>query len=375
MSHEIIAGVDTMALAERAWHGFGTVIGRTLSYREALQLAGLDWTVKLAPLTARTHIADTDVADHRATYRSDTGHLFGVVGADWYPHQPADVVDLARLTIDAAPDDTHIETVGSLRGGRIVFVTLALPGEVTIAADTHVPRLVWVTAMDGSLATRAVTTMVRVVCANTMRASFRDARTTWAARHTSSLDGRAADARQALQLAWTVADSFQAEVEALTTQHITDRQADTVLTGLWPDRPDATARAREHASRRRATITRLYRHDPRVAGWHGTAYGLIQAVSTWELWEAPRRTNRGERALVDWSAPRNPDREWFFLLCHPVSSDVRTVRFPRCAIADTRVKPLPIVSDLDPMRNRRDRLSLSREDGAIHKLVLQCSKE
>lgn len=297
MGSEIIAGVDTMALAEQAWHGYGTVVGRALTYAEALQTAGLDWTARLAPLAALTPTGVTEVETHRATYRSDTGTLLGVVGADYQPHQPAELLELARLTVDAAPDDAHVEVLGSLRGSRVIFITIALPDTISIAGDVHVPRLVWATSMDGTLATRAVATVIRAVCMNTLRASFRNARTSWAARHTSSLAGRAADARHALELVWKVSDTFRAEVEALTRQMITDHQADQVLAGLWPDDPDATPRARDSASRRRAEVRRLYQHDPRV-GWHGTAYGLVQAVSTWELWDAPRRGDRGEQVLT-----------------------------------------------------------------------------
>jgi phage/plasmid-like protein (TIGR03299 family) len=298
MSSEIMPGIDTMALAEGAWHGYGTVVGHTMTYAEALSAAGLDWTAQLAPVTALTSDGVSEVDTHRASYRSDTGAVLGVVGADYSPHQPAELLELARLTVDAAPTDAQVEVLGSLRGGRIVFITIALPDEVNIAGDIHVPRLVWATSMDGTLATRAVATFVRAVCMNTIRASFRDARTSWAARHTSSLTGRTADARSALQLVWNVSDSFRHEVEGLTTQTITDHHVGQVLTSLWPDDPAATVRARDNASRRRNHIRRIYQHDPRVAGWHGTAYGLVQAVSTWELWEAPRRGDRGEQILT-----------------------------------------------------------------------------
>lgn len=296
MSHEIVAGVDTMVLAEQAWHGLGTVIGRTVAYAEALSLAGLDWTVELAPITTLTRDGIVEVPSHRASVRADTGAVLGVVGADYCPHQPAEVLDLARLTIDAAPDDNHLETLGSLRGNRVMFATIALPGEISVAGDVHLPRLVWATSFDGTLATRAVVTMVRVVCANTLRASFAAARTCWSARHTASLSGRVADARAALQLVTQVSASFQAEVEALTTRPLTDRDVETVLGRLFPDQPDATIRARSNAADRRTQVRHLYRHDPRV-GWHGTGYGLVQAVSTWELWHSPRRGQRGEQAV------------------------------------------------------------------------------
>lgn len=298
MSSEIVPGLDSTALAERAWHGYGTVVGSNMSYAEALAIADLDWSVRLAPITTITPNGVVEVDTHRATYRSDTGAVLGVVGADYQPHQPAELLELARLTIDAATTDAHVEVVGSLRAGRIVFLTIALPDDIDIAGDVHLPRLVWVTSMDGTMATRAVSTYVRAVCANTIRASFRNARTSWAARHTSSLTGRAADARSALQLMFATAETFRAEVEALTRQIVTTRQVEQVLAGIWPDRPDATTRTRAGAARRRDAVSAMYRNDPRVAGWHGTAYGLVQAASTWEQWNAPRRGDRGEQVLT-----------------------------------------------------------------------------
>ena len=191
-SSEIVPGLDTMALAAKAWHGYGTVVGRNLTYADAMRTAGLDWTADMAPITAITPGGVVEVDTHRATYRSDTGDVLGMVGADYHPHQPAELLELAPITLDASPDDAHIEVIGSLRGGPTMFITIALPDDIDIAGDVHMPRLVWVTSMDGTIAARAVSTYVRAVCANTIRASFRHARTSWAARHTSRLDGRAA---------------------------------------------------------------------------------------------------------------------------------------------------------------------------------------
>ena len=298
MSSQIVPGFDTMALAERAWHGYGTVVGHNMTYAEAMATARLDWTVRLAPITTITPNGVVEVHTHRATYRSDTGNVLGIVGADYHPHQPAELLELARITLDAAHTDAHVEVVGSLRAGRTVFMTIALPDDIDIAGDVHMPRLVWVTSMDGTIATRAVSTYVRAVCANTIRASFHNARTSWAARHTSNLNGRAADAREALELMFRTAETFRAEVEALTSQTITDHHVEQVLAGIWRDRPDATDRIRAGAARKRDAVRSVYRNDDRVTGWRGTAYGLVQAASTWEQWEAPRRGERGEQVLA-----------------------------------------------------------------------------
>ena len=34
-------------------------------------------------------------------------------------------------------------------------------------------------------------------------------------------------------------------------------------------------------ARKRAELTRLWRHDERVAPWAGTAWGVVSAVNTW----------------------------------------------------------------------------------------------
>ena len=75
MSSEIVPGVDTTALAAKAWHSYGTVVGRNMTYAEALTTAGLDWTAAMAPLTAITARGVVEVDTHRATYRSDTGDV------------------------------------------------------------------------------------------------------------------------------------------------------------------------------------------------------------------------------------------------------------------------------------------------------------
>ena len=46
--------------------------------------------------------------------------------------------------------------------------------------------------------------------------------------------------------------------------------------------PGVTSRARTLANNKREKLITLYKHDPRVAPWAGTAHGVIQAVNTYE---------------------------------------------------------------------------------------------
>ena len=253
----------------------------------------------MAPLTAITPNGVAEVDTHRATYRSDTGGMLGVVGADYQPHQPAELLELARLTLDAGADDGHVEVLGSLRGGRTVFATIALPGDVTIGGDVHVPRLVWVTSMDGTH----------------RHPRRRHVRAGGVHEHDPGqlppgphqlgrpphLQPRRPHRRRPPRPAAGV-EGRQTR-SAPRSKPSPPRRSPTARSArssraMWPDDPAATARTRDSASRRRAAIRRMYQSDPRVAGWHGTAYGLVQAVSTWELWDAPRRGQRGEQVLA-----------------------------------------------------------------------------
>ena len=52
------------------------------------------------------------------------------------------------------------------------------------------------------------------------------------------------------------AETFRAELEALTRQTITDHHVEQILAGIWPDNPDATDRIRASAARRTASTRR-----------------------------------------------------------------------------------------------------------------------
>ena len=60
-----------------------------------------------------------------------------------------------------------------------------------------------------------------------------------------------------------------------------------------------TGRARTLADKKRDTLQRLYWHDLRVNPWAGTAYGVVQAVNTYEHYEGVvRGTSRPERNML-----------------------------------------------------------------------------
>ncbi len=98
----------------------------------------------------------------------------------------------------------------------------------------------------------------------------------------------------------TLADEFAAEVQQLCATPVSPGQWQAFLDQHVPrqdrnTRRPLNGRALTLAQRRRETLEQLYRHDPRVAPWAGTAHGVLQAVNTYDHHQAAVRGDRSER--------------------------------------------------------------------------------
>lgn len=154
------------------WHGLGTVLDSPPTVADALRIAGLDWTVRTAPLHARLPSPEGGMFDSlvasRAVVRDDTHEVLGVVGAGFEPLQ--NVQALAWFDPWLESGLVSLETAGSLRGGRIVWALARIVSDpIVVQGDDTVNKYVLIAhGHDGSLAVRAGLTPIRVVCRNTL---------------------------------------------------------------------------------------------------------------------------------------------------------------------------------------------------------------
>ena len=288
MSHEITRD-DQLVSRTTPWHGLGIVTDRQLTTAEALELSGLGgWNVEKVPLEIDFEGTRIVVPNHYATVRTDTGKVLGVVGEDYQPLQNEALFEFADRLLDSG--DAMVETAGSLRSNRVVFVTVEVKRPVQIADVDFKPYLVLAHSHDGTLATKALVTPTVVVCANTLRLAQRDARYEYAVKHTYGQIRRLDDARQALGITFEYLDGFEAEIARLVDTDFTDRQFNELVTQLVPD--SETVRGQTNAKNRREELHKVWVSDPAAAPWRGTAWGALNAVNTWETWMKPVRKSR-----------------------------------------------------------------------------------
>jgi phage/plasmid-like protein (TIGR03299 family) len=212
------AAVETMfSVNEVPWHGLGTILDSPPTPADAIRVAGLDWEVRLKPLYAHPDKEDAFVwAEPKkvqafATTRATDGKVLGIVGPHYTVVQNAEAFSFFQPFIDSGT--CKLETAGSLRGGRRIWVLARIEEDPTeILKGDEIRRYALMSnSHDGTLAVRVGFTGVRAVCENTL---------TWAhsegkilrIRHSKNVH----DALDAVQGIMDVANSqFAATVEQM----------------------------------------------------------------------------------------------------------------------------------------------------------------
>jgi phage/plasmid-like protein (TIGR03299 family) len=289
MSHEltITNGVAEMAYAgETPWHGLGQSVARGSSLETWAKAGGMQWQIESSPVQYQANFkglkTTIKMPDQKVLYRSDSLAALGVVGSKFNVVQPAQVLEFFRNLTEK--QGFQIETVGTLFGGRR-FWALAHIGEgcEIVPGDKIGGYLLLCTGADGTLATTARFTTVRVVCNNTLSMAQSEAggvRTT----HRSVFDPTHTQAR--LGLAHEEFDAFKANMKRLADKNVSLARAERLAFDLLkPANIDVSnLKSIEKVSDSRAfrSVLALFEgggQGSTLDGVTGTAWGFVNAVT------------------------------------------------------------------------------------------------
>ena len=137
----------------------------------------------------------------------------------------------------------ELETAGVLKGGR-KFWALAKTGHSTALKGNDVVNgyLLLATSCDGSLATIAMPTTVRVVCNNTLSIAVNNSENAVKLSHRSVFDADAV--KQRLGVAVSHWDQFMYEMKVLSERKVSTKEAnayfETLLTQTTPQSTEST---------------------------------------------------------------------------------------------------------------------------------------
>jgi len=311
MAHELETqnGVASFAsFREPAWHGLGTVFTEEKNTAEMLVAANLNnWNVRLEEL----EIPSTLTSDKNYSYVVRTNptdktqtDVLGIVGERYVPLQNEELFAFGDNILDGGG---RWETAGSIRGGRVVFGSLALERETILdpsgVADKVKTYLLINTSHDGSIAIQASITPVRVVCANTLNLALGSKRgknaikQSFKIRHTQSAEGKIAIAREALGLANKYMDEFDKLAHAMIQKEITAQQFNEIILAAYPKPDKDTKGAIKKWTNKVDVINDIYtgEFNGMIAN---TAWGAFNALTERLDWHRNARGGSNESLLA-----------------------------------------------------------------------------
>ena len=239
--------VETMAYTgQTPWHGLGEQLPSKQPIEVWAQAAGMDWQIKESPVhfsIDNIHNASMfgSFEEQKVLYRSDTNTALSVVSNRYQVVQPMEVLAFYRDLTEHA--GFELETAGVLKGGR-KFWALAKTGHSTALKGNDVVNgyLLLATSCDGSLATVAMPTTVRVVCNNTLSIAVNNRENAVKVSHRSVFDADAV--KQRLGVAVSHWDQFMYEMKVLSERKVSTKEAnayfETLLTHTTPQSSDIT---------------------------------------------------------------------------------------------------------------------------------------
>ena len=290
------------SLREPAWHGLGTVLDHEVTTDEMLQVAHLaGWNVRLEDVTLPGRSHRSYFATVRDNPFDGQADVLGVVGERYNVLQNEDLFAFG----DAILDGARWETAGSIKSGTVVFGSLALDREIVLdptgATDKVNTYLLVHTSHDGSLAIQASITPVRVVCQNTLNMAVgprgRGAKQSFRIRHTSTVQGKVAAAREALGLAHKYLDEFDVLAQSMIEQTINDEKFFDIVTAVYP-KPEQDAKGSVTKwTNKIDTLFDIYNGETCV-NVKGTAWGAYNALTERLDWYKTPRNGNAESVLA-----------------------------------------------------------------------------
>lgn len=251
-------------------------------------------------------VASRPVPGWKVLRRSTTGAVLHVAKTSHRVHGFRETLIEGFSTI--VQDALVFSSAGTLRGGRVGWTQIETDALEHASGAVIRPHAMFTTSHDQSLVTSCRENMTNVKCDNSHRRCLGEAIPVWTMRHTknSRLDtAQVEKARRALGLfIEKSADAWTIELDLLTREPVTDAEFAAVVADLAPLRDDdgneLTGASRTLAAKKRDELTAMWVSDPRVSPWAGTAWGVVQAVNTWQTHkQTVRNAHHYERQMMN----------------------------------------------------------------------------
>lgn len=282
MAHMIdtTTGAAAMAYVGRTpWHGLGAQLQPGASIEEWTAAARLGYTVLESPVLYESPAASElqRWPMRKVLHRSDTGAPLAVVSDGYRVVQPAEVMDFFRRLGELG--GFELETAGALSDGRRVWALARVSdGADVVDGDTVRPYLLFGTSYDGTMATVAKFTDIRVVCNNTVVRALGEGNGSVRVLHSERFD--ADEVRLQLGIVASSWERFLVQSRALAGVSMSGTEADEFVKALLE--PYHSGRLEIQDTRAYKRVLQLFNGaaiGADIPGVAGTRWAMLNAVT------------------------------------------------------------------------------------------------
>jgi len=258
-------------IATALWHQMGIELNHPATAREAIQMAGLDYTVVKKPLGLKTGLKQ----EAYATLRTDTGDILGVANESYEPIQNIDAFTFFDTLV--AEDEAIYETAGILGKGECVWVLAKLPGYIKVHGNDIVNKYILLTNHhDGSAHVRLKIIPIRVICNNSLAAALQGAGDI-AICHSPNAAWDSQQATKMLTLSNYLHEELEVVFNRMAAKKINDEQLQEYVQALIPVNEETRHSTR--AEKIRTSVLELHGSGRGAYLARGTVWGAFNSVA------------------------------------------------------------------------------------------------
>jgi phage/plasmid-like protein (TIGR03299 family) len=217
--------------------------------------------------------------ENKVLFRSDTNAPLSVVSQRYQVVQPSAILEFYRDLTEVS--GFELETAGVLKGGRKIWA-LAKTGQSMALKGNDVTNgyILLATACDGTLATTAQFTSIRVVCNNTLAVALANGnRGVVKVPHNTSFDAQAVKKQLGISVsAW---DEFMYGLKNLSERKVKPAEAQNYVWRVFNDggNKSSTSSSNERAMAKVMALFEGGGQGADLSSAKGTAFGLLNSIT------------------------------------------------------------------------------------------------
>lgn len=304
------ANVQTMSyVGEVPWHRQGTAVPPSVTAKEMIKAAGLDWSVETLPVRGSKGTINRKGEQVFSRYevvrvpRPNTVEeevVLGLVSNRYEPLQNSEAFDFFDPIIDHKT--ATYETAGALGDGERIWVMAKMPGgmQVVRGDDCH-KYLLLSNSHNGQGSVMVKFTAVRVVCQNTLTMAMKDGQSAFRVRHSGRMGEKLDGVATLIAAANETYKESLAKFQRLAAVQVKDQKMlDQYLEVLFPQ--NDVQKKNGTYSPKRDHIQTLFDSAPdlQLPGVQHTLWAAYNAVTRFEDYRKVKTEGGGQRLNRVW---------------------------------------------------------------------------